>query len=186
MAEGVPASAGCHGRLHLEHHEQFLASIFSPRLEAWPRPNAVGDALAVADARRYIGLTMSENFRAYCKIGERIASLARTQTELGRVLGVAQQSVSKKLRGECAILLSDLEKLARHYDIPLTFFFEAPDGAPEPAGYREFADMTPDAREIMHLANALPKGELRKLLAMAKVFAGDTDKARKPARPSAS
>jgi len=61
--------------------------------------------------------------RAYCRIGRRLAELGR-QRELAKALGVSQQTVSKKLRGETAISLSDLERIAKKYNVPFTWFFE--------------------------------------------------------------
>ena len=61
--------------------------------------------------------------RPYTGYGERIAALG-TQAEIGAAMGVAQQSVSKKLRGGSATTFSELTKLAAHYDLPLTYFFE--------------------------------------------------------------
>ena len=63
----------------------------------------------------------------YTPLGKRMAALAKTtnvQIELGKVLGVEQQTISKKLRGECAILVSDLRKLAKRYRVKMTYFFE--------------------------------------------------------------
>ena len=61
--------------------------------------------------------------RAYRRLGRRIATLGRQQ-ELAGVLGLTQQTVSKKLRGEAAILVADLERLARHYRLRMGWFFE--------------------------------------------------------------
>lgn len=64
----------------------------------------------------------------YKKLGDRIAALSRgRQRELSEVLGISQQSVSKKLRGTRPILVSDLEKLSRHYNVSLAYFFEDPE-----------------------------------------------------------
>ncbi|MHC5055949.1 MAG: helix-turn-helix domain-containing protein [Planctomycetota bacterium] len=62
--------------------------------------------------------------RNYTCIGRRIAEVGKRQRDIARVLGVTQQTVSKKLCGATVILLSDLEKLSAHYRIPLTYFFE--------------------------------------------------------------
>jgi hypothetical protein len=59
--------------------------------------------------------------RPYTKYGDRIAALG-TQKEIAGVLGIAQQSVSTKLRGRSAIMLSDLEKLAKKFKVPMTYF----------------------------------------------------------------
>ena len=61
--------------------------------------------------------------RNYSRIGTRIAELGR-QVDLAKALGLSQQTTSKKLRGECAIMLSDLERLAKKFKLPLTWFFE--------------------------------------------------------------
>ncbi len=61
--------------------------------------------------------------KAYVRIGRRLSELGN-QRELAKALGVSQQTVSKKLRGECAILLSDLETLAKKLKKPMTWFFE--------------------------------------------------------------
>ena len=61
--------------------------------------------------------------RAYRRLGKRIATLG-TQAEIARALGVSQQTVSKKLRGETAILVKDLERLARRFRLSMGWFFE--------------------------------------------------------------
>ncbi|MHC4253070.1 MAG: helix-turn-helix domain-containing protein, partial [Planctomycetota bacterium] len=68
--------------------------------------------------------TGSRKIRDYIRIGHRIAALGNRQRHIAAVLGVSQQTISKKLRGETAILLSDLERLATHYSVPMTYFFE--------------------------------------------------------------
>ena len=60
----------------------------------------------------------------YTPVGKRIARFG-PQYKLARILGVSQQTVSKKLRGKCAIMLSDLEKLARAFDTPIGVFFDS-------------------------------------------------------------
>ena len=83
-------------------------------------------ALDEADPDRQIaeppetGETFAANSRAKAEYYAR----ATGQWALADVLGVTQQTISKKLRGETAILVSDLEKLARHYKIHMTYFFE--------------------------------------------------------------
>ena len=63
------------------------------------------------------------SFRGYVRIGRRLAELGN-QREVAKALGVSQQTVSKKLRGECAIMLSDLERIAKKFKVPVTWFFE--------------------------------------------------------------
>jgi transcriptional regulator with XRE-family HTH domain len=59
----------------------------------------------------------------YTKYGERIAALG-LQRDLAKVLGVSQQTVSKKLRGDIRLFVSDLEKLSKRYKVPMTYFVE--------------------------------------------------------------
>ena len=68
--------------------------------------------------------------RRYTNIGERIASLDLNQAELGKMMRVSQQTVSKKLRGETAILLADLERLARKLGVAVGWFFKGYKGMP--------------------------------------------------------
>ncbi len=52
---------------------------------------------------------MARSSRAYTEIGKRIVALGENrQKNIARVLGMSLESVSKKLRGRTAILLSDL------------------------------------------------------------------------------
>ncbi len=59
----------------------------------------------------------------YTLYGERISALGK-QAMIAKALGLSQQTVSKKLRGECAILLSDIEKLAKKFKKPMRYFVE--------------------------------------------------------------
>jgi len=67
---------------------------------------------------------MGRKHNKYTDLGAKIASLAKNQVEIATVLDLTQQSVSGKLQGKIAVLLSDLEKLAEHYDVPLLYFVE--------------------------------------------------------------
>jgi transcriptional regulator with XRE-family HTH domain len=111
------------------------------------------------------------NTKKYTKVGRRIAALARRQKDIARTLGISQQSVSKKLRGETAILLSDLEALSEAYNVPLTYFFE--EGPAEPA-YAIAADgirkEPGPLRELVVVAWKLRLDDRYKLLAIAKTL----------------
>ncbi|MHC4714232.1 MAG: helix-turn-helix transcriptional regulator [Planctomycetota bacterium] len=61
--------------------------------------------------------------KKYTRLGERMAELGK-QVELAKALKVSQQTISKKLRGECAISVSDLEKLARKFKRHMMWFFQ--------------------------------------------------------------
>ncbi len=69
----------------------------------------------------------------YTALGKKIAKLAKNQSEIAQVLELTQQSVSAKLCGKVVWLVSDLEKLARHYTVPLLFFCEESITDPEVA-----------------------------------------------------
>jgi len=116
---------------------------------------------------------MVSNFKAYTEVGRRIAALAKYQKHIARVLGISQQSVSKKLRGRAAILVSDLEKLSTVYGVPLTYFFEDEPSDPEVAAAVEHvkADGGP-MRDLVMFARRLPPTDQKKLLAIAGTLAG--------------
>jgi transcriptional regulator with XRE-family HTH domain len=65
----------------------------------------------------------NRRIRNYCRIGRRLAELG-PQRVLAKALRISQQTVSKKLRGETAILLADMERIARKFKLPMTWFFE--------------------------------------------------------------
>ncbi|MCK5642701.1 MAG: helix-turn-helix transcriptional regulator [Gammaproteobacteria bacterium] len=60
---------------------------------------------------------------AYNELGTRIMGCFKTQRELAKMLGISQQTVSKKLRGQTAVMLADLEKLSKHLGVPMAAFF---------------------------------------------------------------
>ena len=68
----------------------------------------------------------------YTRIGHRIAELG-PQAVVAKALGVSQQTTSKKLRGGCAILLADLERIAKKFKLPMTWFFEGYKGKDRPS-----------------------------------------------------
>jgi transcriptional regulator with XRE-family HTH domain len=86
---------------------------------------------------------MGRKPKKYTKLGAKVASLAKNQVEIARVLGLTQQSISVKLQGKIAILISDLEKLSEHYDVPMMYFFE---------DVIENAEMAREARKVLKLA----------------------------------
>ena len=65
----------------------------------------------------------------YTNVGLRILE-GRTQMQVAKLLGISQQTVSKKLRGETAILLSDIGKLSKKMKVPVTYFFKGYEGSP--------------------------------------------------------
>jgi transcriptional regulator with XRE-family HTH domain len=115
---------------------------------------------------------MVRKVRAYTAIGDRITTLGRRQRQIADVLGVSQQTVSKKLRGETAILLSDLEKLGAHYEVPLTYFFEEAPGSPELVIAWEQIRGTPGSlQDLVVLASKLSSTDVYRVLEIARVVA---------------
>jgi transcriptional regulator with XRE-family HTH domain len=114
---------------------------------------------------------MARTFRAYTEIGKKIAALGKRQKNIARSLGVSQQTVSKKLRGECAIMLSDLEMLSKAYGVSLTYFFEEGPGDPELAAVRERlrCERGP-LRDLVVFADKLRPSDQEKLLAIARTL----------------
>jgi transcriptional regulator with XRE-family HTH domain len=64
--------------------------------------------------------------RKYTPTGKCIARFG-PQYKLASMLGISQQTVSKKLRGECAISLKDLQVLSNRLNVPLGAFFDPDD-----------------------------------------------------------
>ena len=73
-----------------------------------------------------------QQIRKYTRIGHRIAELG-TQIVVAKAMGISQQTMSKKLRGEVAITLSDLERIAKKFKLPMTWFFEGYKGKDRPS-----------------------------------------------------
>ncbi|MHC4252666.1 MAG: helix-turn-helix domain-containing protein [Planctomycetota bacterium] len=108
--------------------------------------------------------------RPYTRYGDRIAALG-TQREIGREMGVVQQSVSKKLQGESAITLAELKKLSKHYDLPLAYFFEK--GPPDPELSSALAHARTERgpfRNLLVAACGLRPSDQEKLLAIAETL----------------
>ncbi len=71
--------------------------------------------------------------RQYTTLGERIVKLAGgRQKPIAKALGVSQQTVSKKMRGECAIIVSDLEKLSVVFRVGMDYWFPGEEGMAKP------------------------------------------------------
>lgn len=66
---------------------------------------------------------MAQKKHTYTALGWRIARLAHNQEQIATVLGLSQQSVSGKLRGEIAISLEDLVLLAKYFHVSPSYFF---------------------------------------------------------------
>lgn len=60
--------------------------------------------------------------RVAANVRAEVARRQDTQADVARVLGLSQQSVSKKLRGAVPFDLDQLEALALHYGVPVEQF----------------------------------------------------------------
>lgn len=115
---------------------------------------------------------MVRKVRDYTAIGDRITTLGKRQREIAGVLGVSQQTVSKKLRGETAILLSDFEKIAAHYKVPLTYFFEEEPGSPELViAWRRILGTPGSIQDLVVLLGGLSPSDVHRILEIARVIA---------------
>ncbi|MHC4198813.1 MAG: helix-turn-helix transcriptional regulator [Planctomycetota bacterium] len=112
---------------------------------------------------------MRRRIRKYTPLGWRIASLDKRQVALAKTLRISQQTISKKLRGETAILVSDLQKLSKHYGVPLTYFFEEGPDDPELRKSWERIRRSPGpAREIAVLVSRLSSSKAQKVLQIVR------------------
>jgi transcriptional regulator with XRE-family HTH domain len=107
---------------------------------------------------------MARLIRAYTALGTRINEVGKRQQIIADAMGISQQTVSKKLRGETAVLVRDLEKLADHFELPMSYWFDG-DGLP-PATTRAIRTLT-DSKT--HTAAAL---------ILADLSAADAERAR--------
>ena len=130
---------------------------------------------------------MARKVRAYTKIGKRISTLGKRQRELARVLQVSQQTISKKLRGETAILLSDFEKLAKHYKVPITYFCEEDPGRPDLAAACERLRGGPaPLQDLVVMLSSLPAVDVERVLEITRVMAkSDSSRPRRAAEEKA-
>ena len=113
-------------------------------------------------------------WRDYTPMGARIAELAGpkgAQQKLAGVLGLSQQTVSKKLRGECPIKLQEIERLADHYKVDLDYFL---DGHGSPAFEKAVSVLRaatgPDRRALAEFAAFADGENVRRALQVARVF----------------
>ncbi len=112
---------------------------------------------------------MARKIRAYTAVGKRIAFLGKRQQAIAKALRISQQTVSKKLRGETAILLSDFEKLSKYYKVPLTFYFEPEDMSPAVSNALEAIRNKPGPhQELATVVGKLSTKAAEKLLAKAR------------------
>ena len=115
---------------------------------------------------------MARKVRAYTPLGARIAALGKRQRELARVLRVSQQTISKKLRGETAIMVSDLEKLGKHYKVPLTYFFEEKQlGQELTAAWERVRRGSAALQDLIVMLGKLSSADIERVLEVTRVMA---------------
>ena len=88
--------------------------------------------------------------RRYTPLGNRIAELGSSQRELAKIMKLSQQTISKKMRGEVTVAVSDLEMLAKHFKVPMTYFFEVEgmDGSTL-KNFRAMVELRPQAVDVI-------------------------------------
>ena len=125
---------------------------------------------------------MVRKVRAYTPLGVKIAAIGKRQRELARVLRVSQQTISKKLRGETAIMVSDLEKLGKHYKVPLTYFFEEEELRPELTSALARARRGSAAfQDLVIMLGNLSAADIERVLEVARVMAKPSSGGRRAA-----
>lgn len=85
------------------------------------------------------------------RLRQRRLLLGMSQKRLGEAIGVSFQQVQKYERGASRISASSLYDLSRALDVPITFFFDASDGAAEGQGGLESAEGRLLKREMLEL-----------------------------------
>lgn len=129
---------------------------------------------------------MARKVRAYTQLGKRIATLGGRQRQIARVLRVSQQTVSKKLRGEAAIMVSDLKKLGKHYKVPLTYFFEETAGRPELVVAWERVRHGPaPLQDLVVMLGTLSPADVDRVLELTRVMAKPASGERRAAEDAA-
>ncbi|MHC4200909.1 MAG: helix-turn-helix domain-containing protein [Planctomycetota bacterium] len=124
--------------------------------------------------------------RAYTPLGFKIATIGKRQRELARVLRVSQQTISKKLRGETAIMVSDLEKLGKHYKVPLTYFFEEETLGPElTSALARVRRGSAALKDLVVMLGSLSAADIERVLKVARVMAKPSSGGRRAAEGAA-
>ncbi|MHC4502038.1 MAG: helix-turn-helix domain-containing protein [Planctomycetota bacterium] len=129
---------------------------------------------------------MARKVRAYTPLGFKIATIGKRQRELARVLRVSQQTISKKLRGETAIMVSDLEKLGKHYKVPLTYFFEEETLGPElTSALARVRRGSAALKDLVVMLGSLSAADIERVLKVARVMAKPSSGGRRAAEGAA-
>lgn len=82
-----------------------------------------------------------------------------TRAEMGAVIGVSQTGASNRLTGRMDFSIHELELLAAHWDVPITYFFADKAGAVPrltPGGAVEYPAVTRNLPAIKSLGKFTP------------------------------
>lgn len=102
-------------------------------------------------------------------LGKKALALAKTQAELAKILELSQQSVSAKLVGRTIFTLEDLERISKHYDVPIIYFF-GPDylTAEMARTCEKILQSPPEIHQAMEIAASFPKPFAKLVLNMVR------------------
>ena len=105
----------------------------------------------------------------YTTLGRKVAALAKNQAELAKILELSQQSVSTKLAGRTAFALEDLERISKHYDVPIIYFFGPDFFTTEMARtWERILQSPPEIQQAMEIAASFPKPFAKLILNLVK------------------
>ena len=114
---------------------------------------------------------MGRRGERYTTLGKKIARLARTQTEIAKVLGLTQQSVSGKLSGKIAVTQIDLERLREKYKVPPIYFVTSLDVTPEMArAWEKILQGPEELLEALKIAATFTEPFARQLLRVVRAM----------------
>ena len=114
---------------------------------------------------------MGRRGERYTTLGKKIARLARTQTEIAKVLGLTQQSVSGKLSGKIAVTQMDLERLSEKYKVPAIYFVTPLDVTPEMArAWEKILQGPQELLEALMIAATFTEPFVRQLLRVVRAM----------------
>ena len=114
---------------------------------------------------------MARKSHAYTNMGSRVAQLAKNQEEIADVLGLTQQSVSGKLRGDISFSLDDLSLLSKRFGVPVTYFFALEDIDQRLLdAWNKILEGPEELRAAFELASSLPREFSIQLLTIARAM----------------